>query len=243
MSENRYVSLLGEGFLAPDTVSEVRDAEGRVARIERDPSYPGAMRIYLDPPASDTPIQVRWRLPPSSTRPDFYPPEVPFIPALLGDVIEAEDRVQAMWRDETCRRIGSEELESLSSSFPTEISELVAEVKQSSTEGRERAAEFAKGFKALSDRWSEADVEGWLAGVPGQEALEDRFLEAFQTALDQMTEAGWVEEPADHIPSYAVKFAYLRRDDRGRQLLLSAMLGIGVLTLTERPVGSFDSAS
>lgn len=245
MSEDPYLSLLGEGFLAPDTVSEVRDAEGRVARIERQASYPGAKRVYLDPPASETPFRVRWRLPASSTRPDFYPPEFPFIPELLCDVIEAEDRVQAVWVDETGPRISSDERESLISSLPTALSELAASVKQSSAQGRERALEFAEGLKALQARgdvWTEGEAEDWLAGVSGREALEDRFLEAFQTALGQMTEAGWVEEPANQAPSSAVRFAYLTRGDRGRQLRLMATFGMGTLTLTERLKESFDSA-
>lgn len=245
MSEDPYLSLLGEGFLAPDTVSEVRDAEGRVARIERHPSYPGAKRVYVDPPASDTPFQVRWRLPASSTRPDFYPPEFPFVPALLCDVIGAEDCVQAVWVDETGPRISSEERESLGSSLPPALSELVASLKQSSAQGRERALEFAEGLKALKARgdvWSEGEAEDWLAGVSGPETLEDRFLESFQTALGQMTNAGWVEEPSNQAPSYAVRFAYLTRGDRGRQLRLMATCGIGTLTLTERLKDSFDSA-
>ena len=242
MSEDRNGSLLSEGFGAPDDVSEVRDAEGRVARIERHPSYPGAKRVYLDPPASDAPFQAHWSLPASSTRPDFYPLELPFIPAISGFVIEGEGRVMVTWRDDSAPCLGSDELESLRSSVPTELSELMASVKKSSAQGRQRAVEFVKGFKALSDRWSESDVEGWLADVSGPEALEDRFGEAFQTALGQMREAGWVEESADHIPSYAVQFAYLTRDDRRRDLVLSATFGIGSLTLTERPVESLDSA-
>lgn len=242
MSENRYGSLLSEGMEAPDTVSEVRDAEGRVARIERHPSYPGAKRVYFDPPASDAPFQAQWSLPASSTRPDFYPPELPFIPAISGYVIEGEGRVMATWRDDDAPRLGSDELELLSSSLPAELSELMASVKQSSAQGRQRAVEFVEGFKALRNRWSESDVEGWLAGVSGQEALDDRFGEAFQTAVGQMREAGWVEEPADHVPPYAVQFVYLTRDDRRRDLVLSATFGIGSLTLTERPVESRDSA-
>ena len=183
MSGDPYLSLLGEGFLAPDTVSEVHDGEGRVARIERHPSYPGAKRVYLDPPASDTPFQARWRLPASSTRPDFYPPEFPFIPELLCDVIEAEDRVQAVWVDETGPRISSDERKSFFSSLPPKISELAASVKQSSAQGRERALEFAEGLKALKDRgdvWSEGEAEDWLAGVSRREALDDRFIQAFE---------------------------------------------------------------
>ena len=245
MSGDPYLSLLGEGFLAPDTVSEVHDAEGRIARIERHPSYPGAKRVYLDPPASETPFQARWRLPASSTRPDFYPAEFPFIPALLCDVIEAEDRVQAVWVDETGPRISSDERKSFFSSLPPELSELAASVKQSSAQGMERASEFAKGLKALKDRgviWSEGEAEGWLAGVSRREALEDRFIQAFETALGQMTEAGWVEEPANQDPSSAVRFAYLTRGDRGRQLRLMATFGMGTLTLTERLKETFDSA-
>jgi len=242
MSEDPYLSLLGEGFLAPDTVSEVRDAEGRVARIERHPSYPGAKRVYLDPPASDTPFHVRWRLPASSTRPDFYPSEFPFIPALLCDVIEAEGRVQAVWVDETGPRISSDDRESLSSSLPPGVAELAASMKESSAQGRERASDFKEGLKALEDSWSAGEAEEWLASVSRGEALDDRFIEAFQTALGQMTEAGWVEEPANQPPSYAARFAYLTRGDRGRQLKLMATFGIGTLTLTERLKEFFDSA-
>ena len=148
----------------------------------------------------------------------------------------------ATWRDDSCPRVGSDELESFSASLPTELSELMATVKQSSAEGRQRASEFAEGFKALMGRWSKAEIEGWLAGLSGREPLEDRFVEAYQIALSQMTEAGWVEESADHIPSYAVQFAYLRRDDRRRQLVLSATLGMGSLTLFEGPVESLNSA-
>ena len=242
MSENRYGSLLSEGFGAPDDVSEVRDAEGRVARIERHSSYPGAKRVYLDPPVSDAPFQAQWRLPASSTRPDFYPPGLPFIPDISSHVIEAEGRVMATWRDDACPRVSPDELEAIQASLPTELSELMSSVKHSSAKGRQRASEFVEGFKALRDRWSDEDVKEWLAGVSGPEALEERFVEAFQTALDQMAEVGWVEEPAQHVPSYAVELAHLRRGDRQRQLVLSATFGIGSLMLTETSVESLDSA-
>lgn len=168
MSEERYVSLLSKGLGAPDEVSEVRDAGGRVARIERHSSYPGAKRVYLDPSASDDSIEVQWSLPASSTRPEFYPLELPFIPAISGHVLEGKGRVMAMWRDDPAPRVSSDELESLTSCFPTEVSELMVSVKQGSTQGRQRAVEFVEGFKALSNRWSESDVEGWLACASGQ---------------------------------------------------------------------------
>jgi hypothetical protein len=91
MSDER-VSLLIEGLRAADTVSEVRDAEGRVARIDRHSSYPGATHVYLDPPPSDAAIRSQWGLPAASTRPDFYPPDLPFVSAIPGHVTEGQDR-------------------------------------------------------------------------------------------------------------------------------------------------------
>ena len=121
MSHEAYASLFSEGLGAPENVSEVRDSEGHLARIERDPSYPGAKRIYLDPSASDCPIQVYWSLPASASRPEFYPPGLPFIAGVSCKVTEGKDRLVATWLDEAGAR-DPDRAEAIRTSIPEELS-------------------------------------------------------------------------------------------------------------------------
>ena len=75
---------------APDDVSEVRDAHGRVVQIERDVTLPGAKRVFvIDPSKADT-ISVRWRIPACARRPEFYPAQVPFVPHIACGIMEGK---------------------------------------------------------------------------------------------------------------------------------------------------------
>ncbi len=55
MSDRGYSALVNKAISAPDDVSVVEDAEGRLARIERDSAYRGAMCVRLDATESETP--------------------------------------------------------------------------------------------------------------------------------------------------------------------------------------------
>ena len=240
MSHEAYASLFSEGVWAPEDVSEVSDSEGHLARIERDPSYPGAKRVYLDPSASDCPIQVHWSLPESASRPEFYPPDLPFIPGVSCRVTEGEDRLVATWIDDASAR-DPDRAEAIRTSIPEELSEFWSSMKQKWDEGRPVAPGVAERFKLFRDRFTDNDMPQWMASVCEGE-LEGRFPTDFENLLRQSVESGWSHESAEAAVPFAIKSASLRKGGGRRVLTLMAPFGAGTLVLSEGRVDLANSA-
>lgn len=136
-----YASLLNEARLAPEDVSEVTDSEGRIVRIERDPSFPGAKRLVLESMPETARLKVKWALPATLHRPDFYPPDVPFLPGIASTVMEGAGHTVVVWKDEGCPRVAPEEAERLKSSMPEDFKTFTATMKEMATQGKELTPE------------------------------------------------------------------------------------------------------
>ena len=93
MRDQGYGELMRKAVSASDDTTEVRDEEGRVARIARDESYPGAICVTLDATEDQTRYQTKWILPATESRPSFYPDRVPFVSGISCVVTQASKTV------------------------------------------------------------------------------------------------------------------------------------------------------
>lgn len=241
MARCRLVSLMTEASAAPDDVSEVRDDEGGVARIERDPAYPGAKRISLDSAEEDAGISTQWILPATESRPSFYPDDVPFVPALACRVMEGKDRHFVTWRDEGCPVVDPERAKEFQESMPEAWREASASARKAAEarEAGEPAGEIS--FEEIRKSLDDEEVQEWMATMARATEPDPRYLAAYETALRISLESGWEEEPQEEaksdepvIPS-AVRRASLTRGEARRTLVLTSMLGVGSLMMTQGP--------
>ena len=242
--DGQRASLLSQGAGAPQDVSEVSDSEGQVARIERDPSYPGAKRVYVYPPTSEGPNHTRWILPAASARPTFYPPDFPFIRDIACRVSVGEGLVFAIWRDEAKRRPDPESAASTLAPMPAVMSDLVSSMKDTLAKIKQTGPEAAEASKALLDRFLQDDVQQLMERASTEEALDDRWAAGFREVRRQSIESGWVVEAAeaDGTTPPAVASASFRKAGRQRVVLLTAMFGRGGLSLVEERVESVASS-
>jgi len=73
MRSRPYADLMTRALSADERNAEIRDDEGRQARIARDGAYPGAVCVRLDATEDQVRYPMQWILPPIESRPSFYP--------------------------------------------------------------------------------------------------------------------------------------------------------------------------
>ena len=204
MSDENSRYLLSEALQVPDDVSEVSDSEGRLVRIQRDPSYPGAKRAYLDTPRVDDRVTQVWRLPASPTRPDFYPPDVPFIPDVLCLVMEGKRGLFVSWTDAAGRPLSPEKTEAMRTTLPADLSELMSSLHERSPD-KLAPADAAELHRLFRERVGNDDVQQWIASGSETE-LENRVVTGFDDVARQLVESGWsLEEPAEAGPPFVIR--------------------------------------
>lgn len=238
MSAADRISLMAQAMHASDDVSEVTDSEGRVAHIERDPSYPGAKHIYLDPSPEGRAVHEQWRLPPTLERPSFYPEGVPFAANLHALVMDGEGRRIVSWRADTPPPLGAEDVETIRNSLPPELLKLMPSDGEIPPDPNERLPALRKAFKEMRDNF---ELE-WPVFVTTQKPPDEVFLEAFDAMVEEIVAAGWIEQPPKKVRVATFRAASFVRGDRECHLRLTSPFGIGSLTLYEKTVGLQDTA-
>ena len=237
MSDENSGSLLSEALQAPDDVSEVGDSEGRIVRIQRDPSYPGAKRVHLDTTLLDDPVTEIWQLPASPTRPDFYPPHVPFIRDLSCLVMERKRGLFVSWRDATAgRQLSPEKAEAHRTSIPADLSELMSSMHERSPD-KLAPADAAELNRLWRERFDDDDVQQWIASGSEIE-MEERIVAGFDDVAQQLVQLGWTLEGAGEAgPPSVIRSETLRKAGIRRELTLMAVHGIGNITLRDETIG------
>lgn len=228
-----YASLLNEARRAPEDVSEITDSEGRIVRIERDPSFPGAKRLVLEAMPETAKFRVRWDLPATLHRPAFYPSDIPFLGGIASTIMEGGERIVVVWKDEGCPRVAPEEAERLKSSMPEDVKTMMAAMRELATQGKEVTPEAAATIKEYQYRLTQTDMKEWLEGLSRPEEVDERFSDGFETLVRESEAAGWVPEEEDEAQPMVFRSATFQRDGVRRRLMLTATLGNGLLHLNE----------
>ena len=241
MSSENHGSLLSEALQAPDDVSEVCDSEGRLVHIQRDPSYPGAKRAHLDAPLADDRVTQVWHLPASPTRPDFYPPDVPFIRDVSCLVMEGNRGLFVSWKD-AAALLSPEKSEAMRTSMPADLSELMSSMHERSPD-KLAPADAAELIRLFQERFGDDDVQKWIASGSETE-LEDRVVTGFDDVARQSVESGWslLEEPGEAGPPFVIRSETLRKAGMRRKLTLAVMAGVSHITLRDETIGPVASA-
>lgn len=242
MGRREYQSLLDEAMSASEDVWEVRDSEGRVARIERDPEVPGAKKVFVVDPAAPESPHARWRLPASARRPALYPDGIPFVPDIYCFIMEGGEHIIVTWRGDADPTPDANRLEAIRSSMPPGASELISAMRERVSEGKGARTEAATFLRQLRDNWSLEDMKEWIASVSNTTDLDERFERAHAHLIRESIASGWVEQtdrPSDEtLPRPTV----LRKNDRERRITLTGVYGVGVLILSEKPASPVEAA-
>ena len=242
MSSESHGSLLSEALQAPGDVSEVSDSEGRLVHIQRDSSYPGAKHAHLNAPLADDRWTQMWRLPASPTRPDFYPPDVPFIPDVSCLVMEGKRGLFVSWKD-TATLLSPEKAEAMRTSVPADLSEMMSSVRERSSD-KLAAADAAEMHQLFQERIRDDDVQEWMASGSETE-LENRIVTRFDDVARQLVESGWsvsVGEPGEAGPPFVIRSETLRKAGMRRELTLAVVAGVSNIILRDETIGPFASA-
>ena len=235
MSNENSGSLLSEALQAPDDVSEMSNSEGRIVRIQRDPSYPGAKRAHLDAPLPDDRVTQVWRLPASATRPEFYPSDVPFIPDVSCLVTEGKRGLSVSWKDAASRSLSPEKAEAIRTSAPADLSDLMSSVYRRSPD-KPAPADAAELHRLFRERFRDDDVQQWVVSDSGRE-LEDRIVARFDDLVRQSVESGWSQEgPGEGDPPFVIRSETLRKAGTQRELTLMAVAGISNIILRDETI-------
>jgi len=234
MKDPGYAALMREAIVAPEDTSEMRDGEGRLARIERDSSYPGAKCIRMIVAEGDNPLPVQWILPAATTRPAFYPTELPFLPGIACRVMEGEGRLFVSWRDPGCPVVNPEEVAALKDSMPTAMRAAAASMKKAVDESASGTPGSEVSFKDFKQHFDTEEAKEWMASMARAKETDPRFMAGFDTLLNACLEAGWEVAPQGPEDIPAVRSTSLRLGSSRRTLVLSSMMGIGSLVLTQK---------
>ncbi len=234
-----FVALIDDAMQAPEHVTEVRDAEGRLARIQRDPEYPGAVCVRLDATEEEIWYTTHWTLPAVGSRPTFYPSDVPFVPDLGCRAREAPGRLYAAWAEGDRSTPDPELVKQFQDSMPAPLKEMLESMKRRAKQG-ELVKEVS--LEQLAEQLGDESVPQWAASVTKASQPDERFIAVFDGVLEACVESGWQEVAStDEVPSTA-RTVYLRRGNSRRALVLTCALGIGRLLMTEGPADAPDSA-
>lgn len=122
-------------------------------------------------------LRVKWDLPATLHRPDFYPPDVPFIPGIASTIMEGEGRTVVVWKDEGCPRVAPEEAERLKSSMPEEFKTFLAAMKEVASQGKGVTPEAAAAIEEYRIRLSQEDVKAWMVSMSKSEEVDERFID------------------------------------------------------------------
>ena len=240
MGDRGYDELMRKAVSASDDTTEVRDEEGRVARITRDESYPGAVCVRLDATEDQTRYPTEWILPATESRPSFYPDDVPFVSGLSCLAKQASRRLFAIWDDEN--GTDPELRRQLAASVPPALRDAVDAVKARRDAG-EPLGEV--GLKELTECLGDDSVREWAAPFLKESEPDERFVTGFESIVNDCLEAGWREEDVSEdlpFPHLTLRLVALRRAGLQRVLVLSGARGPFALLLTQQPAETPDSA-
>ena len=237
MSDQGYRALVSQAIESPSDRTELRDAHGRLARIERDSAYPGAVCVRLDAAEHETPYPIHWVLPPTRERPEFYPAEVPFVPDLECRAMLSSSRAHVIWIADGRPSPDQGLLQQLQDSMPASLKGALEAIRWRREGGRpvkERSLQ-----SAADELGNEAAIEWVVLANRGSEPKQ-RFVAGFDEILRHCIEAGWQREDAPEKLSPAARAVSLRRGDSCRALVLRSVLGVDSLSMTQEPASALE---
>jgi len=242
MRDRGYDELMKTAASAADDTTELQDEEGRVARIARDESYPGARRVTLDATEDQIPYPTLWILPASESRPSFFPDEVPFVSGVSCRAKQANRRLYVNWDDEHATATDPELGRRLAASTPAAVRDTLDMLRARMGAGEPLGQ---AGLEKVTEMLEDESVQEWTASGMKASKPSERLVIGFESILTDCLEAGWQEEdisedlPSAHLIHRAVA---LRRGELKRALVLSGALGTSRLGLTQEPAEAPDSA-
>lgn len=242
MQDSGYSTLLQEAVEASEDVTELRDEEGRLARIERHESYPGAVCVRLDATEAQTPYPTLWVLPAMESRPSFYPAEIPFLGGLSCRARQAPDRLFVIWYDENRTDPAPELKQQVRASMPGPLREVLGDLKEAYAAGESVSEE---SVQEIIEEFGSEPVREWTAGLLETSAPDERLVAAFDTIVRECLKSGWYEDTVEAeenaLPMH--RTTTLRNSKLQRALVLGGMFGRGSLLLTQEPLEALDPAS
>jgi hypothetical protein len=146
------------------------------------------------------------------------------------------------WRDEACPVIDPEKKEQMVESMPPSLQVVVESMKRRAEDKNTGEAARTAGFEELRKRMGDKEVQEWMAAVAKAAEPDPRFVAGFETVTRVCLEEGWLEEPQGETVPYAVRAVSLRRGDICRAFVLSSMMGVSSISMTQEQAKSADSA-
>ena len=220
-------------------ITEIRDDEGRVARIERHDSYAGAVCVRLDATEAQTPYPTQWVLPAIESVPSFYPSGVPFVGGLACQVLQASDRLHVSWRDENRTAPDPELSKRFGASVPASLRQAVDALQERRDAG-ESVEEVS--LEEITERLGDESLREWTAALMKASEPDERFVAAFDSIVNDCLETGWHEEEEPDNLTSAHRTVALRHGNLRRALVLVGALGMSGLSMTQEPVEAPESA-
>ena len=224
--------LVRDAIDASTDVTELRDSRGRLARLHRDAEYPAAICIRLDATSEDRVFPTHWVLPPIARRPSFYPDDVPFAPNLACLAMEGEGRLEVTWGEDVSDL--SADSENLGPKSEDSIPASLRQAVESMNQRRERGESVAEvSLKDLAEQLGDDALREWVVELEKPARPSERFAAGLARLRKASTESGWEEQPFPGEVSPRVQAVFLRRRDAQRVLLLTSILGVDYLRMTQ----------
>lgn len=225
-------ALVRDAIDAATDVTELRDSRGRLARLHRDADYPEAICIRLDATSEDRVFPTHWVLPPRARRPSFYPDDVPFAPNLACLAMEGKGRLEVTWGEEVSDL--SADPENLAPKSEDSIPASLREAVESMNQRRERGESVPEfSLKDLADQLGDDSLREWVVELEKPGRPNERFEAGLGRLRKASTESGWEEQPFPGEVAPGVQAVFLRRRDAQRVLLLTSILGVDRLRMTQ----------
>lgn len=227
--------LLMRALSTPTDVTSLDDEAGRRATIERDASYPGAVRARLDSGPNSEHAVEHWRLPPVTTRPSFFPEGVPFVAAALCSAQLSATHATVSWRSPNPPEVDEATALELKDSMPESLRSALERLKEDSAASGSGQRE--QSVESLARSLGDPAAREWAQRLTTPSEPAPYWVEAFQSLVAESLSSGWRHtETPPAAKAGTAQTVVLSREGRRRHLILVSTLGVDSLQMIDRPI-------